>query len=742
MPSIDIDAFMKDRAKENTRLTINKPKKEMRYSQINPNEPDDGVDIRFSHVHLYVDGVCELSAYKELEDSLNLFQKNYDELTTGEGTDEVNECGQLNVDVGRQLWQSITKQNMYDGTSVEHFASHGRDVVKQLIAGFGFRVTGCHATSHTSTVVVTSKDPNGIQIVVSAMARDGENDVDVEEASAAEEDNDYHHFDPSNITRFFQAHSDRQGIAVLAFEVGHDLEDIFRRYAEHHPDLVPKEFKNGPVVYDNESRIFEVFAYYKGEKGTSTADKGTILRFIEPIVGAANTFRLPGIVPVDASFSNCHPAFFDHWVSNVISRTGFLDTLKDTLYFTPKVDFNAGVVAAGEAQIESTVTGNTSSLNAEDGSSALSDQSQIYLPINNAITRVGHVHGFLEEIGQGIQHIASRVDDIISFVQEANDRRKIFGEGFKFLNIPRSYYGVLTKEMIRKGLDNIKDSSGNKSDDVLSLECAHAIFDVCAAEGILLDDASVDLDISGSTIQTILDSKISLDHKEEYLQNREEVVEIILHSRYVNLYNLLKNHLSEQSYIAIVRNQILVDVQTDDLLFQIFTSNILQRKPQDEAPFLEFIQRVCSECLGPDGCPKKVKPGCGGFGIRNFLTLFLSIEVTKAMLAASNAKRDGKMNEYEFAKRKVQLFTDQLNESNPLLTEISEAMTKEGVARDKMMLAYREGKKENAKVWGKVMEKEAAAKSLANDLLMECNMKYQRLMRELRESREQEGIFR
>ena len=39
-----------------------------------------------------------------------------------------------------------------------------------------------------------------------------------------------------------------------------------------------------------------------------------------------------------------------------------------------------------------------------------------------------HVHGFLEEIGQGVQHIASRVDNIISFVQEANDRRKIFGE--------------------------------------------------------------------------------------------------------------------------------------------------------------------------------------------------------------------------------------------------------------------------------------------------------------------------
>ena len=41
---------------------------------------------------------------------------------------------------------------------------------------------------------------------------------------------------------------------------------------------------------------------------------------------------------------------------------------------------------------------------------------------------IRHVHGFLEEIGQGVQHVASRVDDIISFVQEANDRRKVFGE--------------------------------------------------------------------------------------------------------------------------------------------------------------------------------------------------------------------------------------------------------------------------------------------------------------------------
>ena len=76
---------------------------------------------------------------------------------------------------------------------------------------------------------------------------------------------------------------------------------------------------------------------------------------------------------------------------------------------------------------------------------------------------------------------------------------------------------------------------------------------------------------------------------------------------------LAQDHLSKDSYVSIVRNKILVDVQGEDLLFQIFTSNILQRNNGDEAPFFEFIQRVCSECIGADGCPKTLKPGCGGF---------------------------------------------------------------------------------------------------------------------------------
>jgi 4-hydroxyphenylpyruvate dioxygenase-like putative hemolysin len=75
-----------------------------------------------------------------------------------------------------------------------------------------------------------------------------------------------------------------------------------------------------------------------------------------------------------------------------------------------------------------------------------------------------------------------------------------------------------------------------------------------------------------------------------------------------------------------VENQILVDVQGNDVLLQIFTNPILMRKAGEQAPFFEFIERVCDKAALEKG---EVRPGCGGFGIRNFLTLFLSIEVSE-----------------------------------------------------------------------------------------------------------------
>ncbi len=244
-------------------------------------------------------------------------------------------------------------------------------------------------------------------------------------------------------------------------------------------------------------------------------------------------------------------------------------------------------------------------------------------------------------------------------------------QGFTFLNIPRSYYGILTREMLENGLQHA-EAALSPPTRLLSPACAEAIYCICSSEGLLHDDCSLALDVTKDSIMQILSSKMPANFLEEYAQNKVSIVKTILHSRYVNLHNLLrvsdekatwtlpclmlvvhthslqhvywlliKDHLSEDSYVAIVRNQILVDVQVsglvavapthmciplaidrpltshsqgEDLLFQIFTSNILQRKCGDESPFFEFIQRVCSNCIGADGCPKKPKPGCGGFG--------------------------------------------------------------------------------------------------------------------------------
>ena len=85
-----------------------------------------------------------------------------------------------------------------------------------------------------------------------------------------------------------------------------------------------------------------------------------------------------------------------------------------------------------------------------------------------------------------------------------------------------------------------------------------------------------------------------------------------------------------------------------------------------------------------DGTCAPFKAGCGGFGIRNFLTLFLSIEVSKAMTDVTLAASRGDTGAEMAAGARIKLLTLQMNESNPILTEISDAMTDEGIAVEKL----------------------------------------------------------
>jgi len=180
--------------------------------------------------------------------------------------------------------------------------------------------------------------------------------------------------------------------------------------------------------------------------------------------------------------------------------------------------------------------------------------------------------------------------------------------------------------------------------------------------------------------------------------------------------------VSEETYLKIVRNNILMDVQGDDILLQIFSCNVLQRASGEESPFLEFIQRVCSRRLDPStGEPRRMRPGCGGFGIRNFLTLFLSIEVSKAAKACADAEAVGDAQAADHYGRMVELFTAQLDESNPVLTAISDAMTAEGEALDLGDAA--------------AAERCEAAKAEGQAALQRISAKYRDLMAELRQGR-------
>lgn len=256
----------------------------------------------YSHIHLYTDKVEDLSVYKSLEKQLNEFGSKAASLE-GDSTSLVSK---------RDLWKSI-------GDHPHSFTSHNQDVVKQLMVGFGFRVTGARYPSqskiynddndgiiqtNTRSVLVTSSDPTGAKFIVTA----------IDPTNNSKHHDSMHHFDAKRVQDYFNAHNNRQGIAVLAFEVD-DLQSILDRYNNLHPKLFADHF-----VYDNgdnsKTEVLEVYAYYKqhNNNGSSSSsdqllipDTGTILRFIQ-VTGndvdknLSKNSPLPGLIPVAAKF--------------------------------------------------------------------------------------------------------------------------------------------------------------------------------------------------------------------------------------------------------------------------------------------------------------------------------------------------------------------------------------------------------------------------------------------------------
>lgn len=125
-----------------------------------------------------------------------------------------------------------------------------------------------------------------------------------------------------------------------------------------------------------------------------------------------------------------------------------------------------------------------------------------------------------------------------------------------------------------------------------------------------------------------------------------------------------------------------------------------------------------------------IRPGCGGFGIRNFLTLFLSIEVSKAMTELEEAQTKNNTKAIDVATKKIRVLSDQLDESNPVLTVISDAMTAEGdalLALDSTTTSTEEKTKLQT-----VVDENRAKKEAANGRLYDISERYKNMMKALR----------
>jgi hypothetical protein len=102
------------------------------------------------------------------------------------------------------------------------------------------------------------------------------------------------------------------------------------------------------------------------------------------------------------------------------------------------------------------------------------------------------------------------------------------------------------------------------------------------------------------------------------------------------------------------------------------------------------------------------------------------------MQEASDANEAGDNESKQYANMMVDYFTKQLNESNPILTEISDAMTEEG--RCEEMLSSVTGNDEKEQWEGKRNEA-AKKKKEGSTKLMECSSRYSQKMRDIRRAR-------
>ena len=139
--------------------------------------------------------------------------------------------------------------------------------------------------------------------------------------------------------------------------------------------------------------------------------------------------------------------------------------------------------------------------------------------------------------------MASRVASLPEYVQRANDYRTITGGGFRFLDIPRTYYGLLERRLLEQGGTDEGELLG---DCARGLGAAEAEEVIAALVRAGLSDAAgaVDLDADDAGLDATL-----LAHSSTYRAAgaavRAMVCRVVARSRFVNLWRMMRDQLAE-----------------------------------------------------------------------------------------------------------------------------------------------------------------------------------------------------
>jgi hypothetical protein len=106
------------------------------------------------------------------------------------------------------------------------------------------------------------------------------------------------------------------------------------------------------------------------------------------------------------------------------------------------------------------------------------------------------------------------------------------------------------------------------------------------------------------------------------------------------------------------------------------------------------------------------------------------------MQEVTNAIEAGDTEQQKYAQEMVDCFTMQLNESNPILTFIADAMTEEGAYKELMINSLNENNVDEAAIWENKMIEASRRKKDGNIQLMACSTKYKDIMKSIRETRQ------